>query len=241
MRKTARMLIAVTFALPDESKELVHELRHPGATGSGALPSVLGNLGPHEILIIHTGVGKKRAQAAAERLLQDYTPGLLISSGFAGGLDPAIPARSVVLAQNLSDAAMLQTARTALGSHGVFEGLLTTTEMTLETAAEKAMCARDTNGIAVDMESAEIVKVARAHRVPTLTIRVVTDSATEPLPVPFPVWFDEQKQQPKVGALLKYLLANPAVIPDFARFVGNVNGARRVMTEALVRIIEAIC
>lgn len=235
------MLIAITFALPDESKELVHEMRHPGTTALFPVPAVLGNLGQHEVLVVHTGVGRKRAHAAAERLFQDYNPEALISSGFAGGLAPAIPARSIVLATNLSDAPLLEKARAALGNHGVYEGNLTTTETTLETAAEKAIYARDTNGIAVDMESADIVKVAREYKVPVLTMRAITDSAHEPLPVPFPVWFDEAKQRAKVGALLKYLARNPRVIPDFAHFVGNVNGARTVLTEALLRVIEVMC
>jgi adenosylhomocysteine nucleosidase len=234
------MLIAITFALPDESKELVHELRHPGvASSSSHLPIVLGNLGRHEVLIVHTGVGRNRAKAVAEKLFLDYRPDRLISAGFAGGLDPAVPATALVLAQNLSDAAMLEKARVCVGLPVYCGGLYTCNE-TLETTDAKAKCFAETKAVAVDMESEEIVRVAQRYGVPALTLRAVSDSAKEPLPVPFLVWFDDVKQRPKVGALVRYLLRHPSVVPEFARFVRNVGAAKKALTSALVNLVEAM-
>ena len=53
-------MIAITFALPEESRDFVHALGHPGAAGSAALPALLGNLGSRELWVFHTGMGAAR-------------------------------------------------------------------------------------------------------------------------------------------------------------------------------------
>ena len=57
-------MIAVTFALPQESRDFIHEMHHSGPAGE----FLLGNLGVEEIVVAHTGVGR----AAAEKTVRAF-------------------------------------------------------------------------------------------------------------------------------------------------------------------------
>jgi adenosylhomocysteine nucleosidase len=54
------------------------------------------------IVLAQAGIGKVNAAAAATLLLGLYEPKALIFSGVAGGLDPALPVGSVLLAERLA-------------------------------------------------------------------------------------------------------------------------------------------
>ena len=78
-------MISVTFALPQESRAFISGL---SAVRPAALAhSVRGRLGGQEVLVAHTGVGAACALTRVSELLRLYQPKLLLSAGFAGGLD----------------------------------------------------------------------------------------------------------------------------------------------------------
>ena len=62
-------MIAVTFALPGESRDFRRLLSHQG----------------HEVAVLHTGVGEKICRSRLGPWLDAQPFDLLISSGFAGG------------------------------------------------------------------------------------------------------------------------------------------------------------
>ena len=234
-------MIAITFALPEESKDLTQALCHPACTGSLIPRAILGNLGSREVLVVHTGMGSERTREQIARLWKDHPKGIqcVISAGYAGGLDPKLPAGAIILAENYSDPELLAAARATLGE-GCSVVTMKSIDSALETCAEKAGLASATGAAAVDMETATIAALCRDHGTPLLSMRVISDSACEELAVPFSVCFDARTQCPRTASLLWFLARHPSRIPGFVQFVTGINRARRKLTHALLEVIKGM-
>ena len=224
-------MLAVTFALPQESQDFRHALRHPSAVGAGARPWLRGHIGTEEVLVGHTGVGPAAAAEKVTALLAGHHPRLLISTGFAGGLDPRLATGDLLLATNFTAPKLLARSRGLRAADArAFFGALTSQPHPAETVAEKSALARATGALGVDMETASIAAACARAGVPLLAVRAISDSALEPLPVPFAEWFDLAAQRPRPLALVRYLARHPARIGPFVRFVRGLTPARRAFT-----------
>ena len=227
--------VAITFALPEESQDLVPKLTDVRYIRRGRLPMIEGKLHGTSVVICHTGVGEESCRAQMAEFLQLAQPEWLLSSGFAGGLDPALKVGDVIVARNFSDERLL--ART-----GVMEaatGILTTQPEVAETVAGKSALAASTHAAAVDMETAIIAQVCAERVIPMLSLRGISDAAGDDLPVPFSKWFDSSRQQPRVAALLMELALHPFKIPAFVGFVKGISRTRLQLTEVLAAVIGA--
>ena len=231
-------MIAVTFALPDESGVFLKSIRNLRKVSGGTLPVYFGMLDGLEIAVLHTGVGETSARSCLTRFLSDHRPGLLISSGFAGGLDPSLPIGALVVAENFSSLAPLDLARLFFhNSRSVFFGGLTTQSVPAESVSSKRALSSETGALAVDMETAAIAGFCKAASIPFLSVRAVSDTALQPLPLSFSIWFDSVEQKARVSSLLLYLVAHPALIPDFYRFVCGVFSAKKILAAELRKLI----
>ena len=216
-------MIVIAFALRQESQDFRRALAAAG-----------GRLGGEEIRVVHLGVGPQAA-AAAVRLLAGGWPRFLVCAGFAGGLDPRLAAGDLVVAENFSAPEFI--ARAWETPH-CFVGTLVSRDAPVESIAEKTALARETGALAVDMETASVAAACRAAGVPLLALRVISDPASVPLPVPFAEWFDVRRQCPRRWALLKYLLRHPSHIGPFTDFIRGLKPARRRLTEFLLRFVN---
>jgi len=249
-------MIAVTFALPQESKDLRaklknarHEKREPQLVENdssdssasrldAALPILTGEINGEQIAICHTGIGGESATRQLRELTRRHRPQSLISAGFAGGLDPRLVVGNLLVATNFSDEKLLDAARHVCEDFACcYFGTLTTQPQVAETSESKIFLHQTTRASAVDMETEVIAEACRKLCIPMIALRAISDIASEQLPVPFAVWFDAQKQTPRPAALLRYLAQNPSRIRPFARFVSDINHARRKLTDYLENII----
>ncbi len=234
-------MVILTFALPDESRDLVKKLEHSRREKAGEQELLTGLIGGRRVAIFHTGMGPTRSGAALQALLSALprdSVSALISSGFAGGLNPEWPSGTLVLAPNRSDAPLHAIARQALEGK-VSEGKIESVASPLETCAEKAELAARSHASAVDMESEALAAVCAEHRLPMLSLRAISDSATEELAVPFSVCFDPVRERPRPLALIGFLLRHPSRIAPFARFIGQIGHARRRLTVSLEELVKA--
>jgi len=229
-------MIAVTFALPEESKDLVAKLTDVRIILRGTLPVLSGKLGEKQIAVCHTGVGEDSCRAQMTNFLLKVSPRILISSGFAGGLDPALKVGDIVVARNFSSEAVLSKIET----QNATVGTLTTQPEVAETITGKAALAAQTGASAVDMETGMICEFCSRKGIPMLSMRGISDAAGDDLPVSFSIWFDASTQRPRVVALLLELALHPLKIPAFARFVKGISFTRLRLTEALLAAIDKL-
>lgn len=234
-------MIALSFALPEESKELVARCSDVRKSGARELPQIFGRFGAQEIAIFHTGMGMARARMAAERFLANCEPEMLISAGFAGGLDPRLGVGDGVLAENFSDEKLREKAKRVFANGEpllLLSGDLFTAEIVLESVEEKRALFEKTGALAVDMETRAIHEVCTARGVPMLSLRAISDAANCAFPLPQAVWFDDARQRPRPFSLVIYLLLHPAKIASFASFVAGIGVARRSLTDLLCRFLR---
>ena len=240
-------MIALTFALPDESRAFVAGLENRVAlgTGDGLLPVVLGRCAGQEVVVIHTGVGEVpvyRARLAQFLAVgqQGVKPRLLISSGYAGGLQAGKEVGHLILGANVSQPELLAKTRGLLAARIVHTGTLTTHSAAVETVSAKQALGAETGAIAVDMETAWIAAVCAGAEVPMLSLRVISDAVDQDFPVPGGVFFDARRQRPRYFFLPSWLAAHPRRIGPFVRFVKGLGPARAGLTEALRTIVAKI-
>jgi adenosylhomocysteine nucleosidase len=229
-------VIVLSFALPEESRDIVRALAGARRSGSAALPVIAGTLAGREVVIVHSGMGMDSASARIGAFLESHAPSLWIASGFGGGLDPELRIGDIVVARNFSEPSLL----TAIASLPARPGTLITTREVIETAAQKKDLARHTGATVVDMETAAIRRLCAARGVPMLAVRAISDSACQALPVPAAVWFDTARQRPRPLPLVVYLAAHPGRIAAFVRFVKGVGLARARLTAFLLAALEAL-
>jgi adenosylhomocysteine nucleosidase len=256
-RSTAGIaMIAVTFALPQESKNLLSTLRH--AAPDGSLGIVIGNIGGRKIALAHTGLGIASAAANVRALLAAHRPEYMISAGYAGGLEERLCVGDLVVATNYSTPELLERCRTQCGASfhlacetvpgaassidpaagpRMFFGSLTTQPEAIEKRVAKARLALETSALAVDMETSAVATECARTGVPLLAIRVISDDAATDLPVPMAHWFDLRRQRPRAAALIAYLARHPTRIAPFIRFVSALPGVRAVLTRAILTMI----
>ena len=233
--------VVVTFALPEESRLFLPALADLKIVHRGwprGLPTCTGRLGARPVTIVHTGVGdtptgRERLRAA----LAIGRPGSVISAGYAGGLVASLAVGDLVLGRNFSDPGLAQAAH-ALLTDGqpvpwLRVGGLASRDRAAETVADKAALLAETHALAVDMETHWIAEVCAESGVPLLSLRVISDAANQPFPVPGRILFDAVRQRPRYLALPAWLLMHPGRIAPFAAFVRGLGPARARLTRAL--------
>jgi hypothetical protein len=138
------------------------------------------------ILAAH-GPGPRLARAAAETAL-DRASGraAVLSTGFCGALDPALPFGAIFAAREVLDASTSRRYPAALPSSAppFHDGLLWSQDRVAVSPGDKAAL-RTSGAAAVDMEAAAVAAEAFRRNAPFYCIRVVSDPAAEPLPLDF--------------------------------------------------------
>lgn len=229
-------MIVLSFALPEESKEIVARLAGARRSGTAALPVIAGSVAGREVEIVHCGMGMASAAAETGRYLDERAPSVWIAAGFGGGLSPQLRLGEIVVARNFSDPVLLE-AIAGLGAHA---GTLITAKEVIETVEQKRDLGRHTGAIVVDMETAAIHRLCAARGIPMLAVRAISDTADQDLPVPAAVWFDGARQRPRPLALVLHLILHPGRIAPFFRFVRGIGRAREQLTGFLIEAIQAL-
>ena len=185
-------------------------------------------------LLAVSGMGAAGAEAAAARLIEAGASALM-SFGLAGGLDPALPAGSMVFPSEvisrdgrgfLTSADWRDRLSAAVQGLGpVCAGKLLTSARAIDAVAAKAAAFRDTGAVAVDMESLAVAQVAEAHRLPFVAVRVIVDTAADELPRA--VVSASSSGQVRIWSLLGAIALAPAELGALIRLAGRYRTATR--------------
>jgi len=141
-----------------------------------------GTVGGRRVAWCVGGIGAAAATRAARLLVAGHHPRLLVSAGFAGGLDPALPRGAVVRPTKVILAGSPATAIALADPPDSSVITICTAERIIRTPAEKRDLAARTCAAVVDMESFAVAAVAREFDLPCASVRVVSDAAGDELP-----------------------------------------------------------
>ncbi len=218
-----------------------------GAKGQGCGE---GQPGRHDVIIVTGGIGPRRTRQAAEQFLA--TPlTAVFSVGCAGALIPGPTTGQLILAPTVRMYAerqegrlntfsvhpdLLDAARTAATHAGVetAEGSIFTSRRVLFSPEEKHQRGRETDCIAVEMESGVYAEFAAERELPFLVLRVILDAVDMTIPPMKGVTTPDGKIH--MTRALTHVLTHPQHLPGLLRLKRCRAGA----AEAIARVCRAL-
>lgn len=217
---TNRAAILVCFALKEEAAPFQKAVR--------AKPGV-------SVLIV--GIGRENAGRAVRALLAAESPTMVLTCGFAGGLDPALKVGDVVY-EAADSPPTSEAVSGKLAAAGAKRARFFCADRIATTAAEKAALRGQTGADAVEMESAAIHEACRERGIPCVTVRVISDSAAEDLPLDFNALSKPGKEL-DFGKLAWAVARSPGKIPALLDLQKKTGFAARRLAAVLEKIISA--
>jgi adenosylhomocysteine nucleosidase len=144
------------------------------------------------VAILVVGIGRWNAEKSVRAFLAAHSPERVLTCGFAGGLNPELKLGDVLFEignrkseiQNESeppDAGGYEKLTAA----GAKPAKFFCADRIAITATEKKKLRAETGADAVEMESAAIHAVCAERGIPCATVRVISDTAAEDLPLDF--------------------------------------------------------
>lgn len=189
------------------------------------------------------GMGREAVEKELKALLEAQRPELLISAGFAGGLQPDLKAGDAILAERLrsedgqeieiEEELFHRASRAAVYCHS---GSLLTVSRPARTIEEKDRLRREHAALAVDMESFWGAAAARACRVPFLAVRAILD----PLECSLPAFIESLDPRGHWSWRTALALARrPWQLGSLAQLAGAARLASRRLALALEALVSA--
>lgn len=180
-----------------------------------------------------TGMGQRNASRIAEEVLRESRPDWVVTAGFAGGLNPLCTLGEVGWDADTTFPSVARWVKAGAKPMTFHEstGVAVTTEA-------KIQLRRQTACDAVEMESATIRALCRSRGIPSATVRVISDTAQEDLPLDFGALMtpDDTLDFTKLAFTL---MRSPVKIPQLIRFQGRVGRAAQSLAQVLVQATRA--
>ena len=188
-------MIAIFGAFGQEIVDLRRQMVIEEIVASQVCKLYRGKLKNRDVLLVQTGMGKERAENAAQFALERYPVTAIISLGFAGALAPELRIGDVVVCSTLycgpgleqngqrleplaPDARLLSLASQGLGDREARFCLGSgVTVLQLDSSHPRMQELHETfTAQIIDMESYCIARIASAHRIPFIAIRSISDT-----------------------------------------------------------------
>ncbi|MCD6050740.1 MAG: hypothetical protein K0Q55_2143, partial [Verrucomicrobia bacterium] len=169
-----------------------------------------------DVRILVTGMGAKNTRKAFTAALAEGKPDMVITCGYAGGLNPALPPESLLLNADTGFPLTQKLLQT-----GAKPGTYYCATTVAITAQEKAALFAQTKCDAVEMESGIIRQMCAEQGIPAATFRVISDAANENLPLNFNELMTPEMTM-DFGKLAWALMKSPGKIPELMRFGNRV-------------------
>ena len=202
--------ILVTFAVKEEMKFF------PGGPG---------------IRRYITGMGRDNADDAIATAVAQIRPRLVLTCGFAGGLNPVLKSNEIVFGADEGS-----TLHDALQHAGGTPVSFFCARRVAITAEEKQRLWRGMGSDAVEMESESIREYCRERDIPSATVRVISDTALEDLPLDFNTLMSPA-QKIHYGKLTWALVRAPFKLAELLAFQQKTVDAAKSLGAFLTKVL----
>ncbi len=235
--------VGLVFAVESESGGLEDLLQGLLIAKAGGFVFAQGMLHERRVVIVRSGAGQRSAAEATRLLLDVHKPAWVISSGFAGALDPALKRGDLVAANELVDqgAQRLSLELTldpqSLAKTGrLQQGRLLTVDRIVRTPAEKRALGQQHGALAVDMESLAVAEVCRQRQARFLAIRIIFDAVGDELPADVERLVRQRTSAARFGAALGAIVNRPGSLKDMY----NLKEQALLNADRLARFLAAV-
>ena len=207
--------VLVCFAVPLEAKAFQKLIR-----------------GRNNVRVIITGMGARNAERSVRAALEEFQPARVFTCGFAGALNPELQIGDVLFDRETTRA---EPAARLQSLHARPARFLCTTTVAV-TGAEKAALRSSSKADVVEMESAIIHGLCTARGLECVTLRAISDTAHEDLPLNFNALLTPNEQL-SATRLAWAILKAPQKIPALMKLGRNSARAAEQLARVLVKII----
>jgi adenosylhomocysteine nucleosidase len=180
-----------------------------------------------------TGMGRKNAAESLREAVAAVEPERVLTCGFAGGLNPSLALGTVVFDHDF-DAGVAE----GLTELGAVPAKFYCSKRVAITAAEKRALWESTGADAVEMESSVIRNLCREWKIPSATIRVISDTAHDDLPLDFNALMTSDDRI-HYGKLAMAILASPRKVSQLIAFQRQTMTAARELGRVLNELFSA--
>ena len=250
-------MIALLAAMSQEIAPLRNSMKVEQKASERGCHMYKGKYRGRDVILVQTGVGRRRAQRAARLAMERYPVGAMVSFGFAGALDGRARCGDVVVCDALfcgdgegtskhspascfrADAFLTEVAARAPASadYSVLRASsVTVSRVVCEAGAKKALGQEFSAG-AVDMESYWIAEIAHAQGVPFVTVRAISDAADDTLP-PFDRFMDSNGW--RWGKALPFFAGHPDQLVRLWRLRRSMRQPARNLTGVLNWLVDNV-
>jgi adenosylhomocysteine nucleosidase len=204
---TAHAPVLVCFAVPQEARPFQKFIR-----------------GRDDVRVLITGMGARNAERAISKALSQFRPARVFTCGFAGALNPDLLIGDVVCEREI----LLKGAKPVAFHYATRVAI---------TEVEKSALRARTGADVVEMESAVITRACRAAGVECVTLRAISDTAQEDLPLDFNALMTAEETLSPLKLTLAILKA-PQKIPALMRLGRSSALAATRLAEVLARVVR---
>ena len=193
--------LGILTAMSVEYNQLSKMMQDTAEETDGSQKYLVGQIGPHRVVLIQCGIGKVNAAMCSTLLIHRYHPDYVISTGVAGGVDTDIRVMDVVvsteqvyhdmwcgpgnawgqvqgLPERLTSSTELLRAATSIQSETrIVPGLICTGDLFVSRPEEQQRIKQAfPEALAVDMETCAIAQVCHLHDTPFISFRIISDT-----------------------------------------------------------------
>ena len=215
-----RAEIGIVCSLPLEIGEFLGRCQRIKTYSGGPFRFVGGLYNGIRVAVVEAGTGPARARRATLALLDAHRPAWIISTGFAGALQPELKIGNIVVSNEIvglqGEPLKIDVGMNSDSTRGLHVGRTLTVDAMIQTVVEKQSLATQTGAIAVDMESLSVATVCRETKTRFMAVRAISDDMSADLPSEVLSLLGETGAV-RFGAVIGSLWKRPSSIKDMWR------------------------
>ena len=245
--------IAILGAVTEEIAGIKREINISDRVRLDKSEAWFGKYQGRNIVLVRTGVGRKRAQNATQQVIDKFNPEVIISMGYAGALTEGLNVGDMFVASTIlspeSDSnsfemddpknlKWLELAKNTPPPENVKLkiGRLITVDMVVHTPKAKKELGSRFRAEAVEMETLEIALLTRVNKIAFISIRGISDAVNHEL-IDCSSFLDSDGELSKLRAGW-YVLTHPKSLKNAFSLRSNTQIATQNLTDFISRLIS---
>ena len=224
-------IIGIICAMNKEASGIIENMTDVTREEISGVTFNRGKINGKDCVVAVCGIGKVFAALCAQTMILTYSPSLIINSGVAGGLHPALKVCDVTVATSLvqhdmdtsaigdpkglisginiiniptdADAtARLTTAAESCGIN-VINGVIATGDKFVASSEDKKNITETFSAIACEMEGGAIAQVCYVNKTPVCVMRAISDGGDDNATLDYPT-FAKLASEQSVNVIMKF-------------------------------------
>ena len=230
------------FALRQEAVGILDRLKHSRTTRGNGWTFHTGKLENVSTALVLSGVGQKNAEEAAKILIDIFTPKLICSAGYAGGLSSRLKQFNICVPEQIireSDQQALDLSKPIPQKTPPIPNKLTllTVNDVVESPEQKRTLNERTGAEIVDMETFAIADICRNREIPFSSFRIILDTVNDRIPKDIAnILENVNKGVSRLsGTILGSIWSRPSVVLDLASLKQRAFTASERLAQFIIR------